>query len=69
MKASKSNNKNGMLCSGYKVFPDGSKCKGCIDCDFLKSTKSIKQVFNQNHSTIKVGRKTSLEKITKLLVR
>lgn len=21
------------LCSGYKVFPDGRKCKGCEDCE------------------------------------
>jgi hypothetical protein len=20
------------LCSGYRVFPDGSKCPGCADC-------------------------------------
>ena len=20
------------LCSGYRVFPDGRKCKGCSDC-------------------------------------
>jgi hypothetical protein len=20
-------------CSGYKVFPDGSECKGCPDCE------------------------------------
>lgn len=20
------------LCSGYRVFPDGSKCTGCSDC-------------------------------------
>lgn len=21
-----------LLCSGFRVFPDGSKCKGCDDC-------------------------------------
>ena len=21
------------LCSGYKVFPDGKRCSGCIDCN------------------------------------
>ncbi len=21
------------LCSGYRVFPDGRKCKGCEDCE------------------------------------
>ena len=20
------------LCSGYRVFPDGTKCEGCADC-------------------------------------
>ena len=20
------------LCSGYKIFPDGTKCEGCDDC-------------------------------------
>jgi hypothetical protein len=23
---------NERLCSGYRVFPDGSKCAGCRDC-------------------------------------
>lgn len=23
------------LCSGYGVFPDGRKCKGCKDCKTL----------------------------------
>ena len=23
------------LCSGYRVFPDGNKCKGCSDCSGL----------------------------------
>lgn len=22
-----------MLCSGYRVFPDGTKCAGCADCN------------------------------------
>lgn len=48
----KSNNKGGSLCSGYKVFPDGSKCKGCIDCNFLKSKKTISQVFNSSHARL-----------------
>lgn len=24
---------NMLLCSGYKVFPDGARCGGCEDCD------------------------------------
>ena len=24
------------LCSGYRVFPDGSKCDGCKDCQKTK---------------------------------
>jgi hypothetical protein len=31
-----SNNKGGRLCSGYGVFTDGTKCKGCKDCKFGK---------------------------------
>ena len=27
-----SSGKEEKLCSGYKVFPDGSKCEGCRDC-------------------------------------
>lgn len=49
-----SNNKGGWLCSGYKVFQDGSKCLGCVDCDFGKLTKSIQQVFNDNHTILKI---------------
>jgi Zn-finger protein len=55
-----SNNKGGSLCSGYKVFPDGRKCKGCIDCNFLKSKKSVNQVFRENHTTARVGRNFNL---------
>jgi hypothetical protein len=22
-----------LLCSGYRVFPDGAKCPGCADCN------------------------------------
>lgn len=36
-----SNNKGGGICSGWRVFPDGSKCKGCIDCDFGKKSRTI----------------------------
>lgn len=23
----------GFRCSGYRVYPDGTKCAGCSDCD------------------------------------
>jgi hypothetical protein len=48
----KSNNPDGSLCSGYKIFPDDSKCLGCIDCDFGKGTDDVKAVFNRNHTTM-----------------
>lgn len=28
-----SDGSNKRLCSGYRVFPDGSKCLGCEDCE------------------------------------
>ena len=44
-----SNNKGGGICSGWRVFPDGTKCKGCIDCDFgKKSNKSKSKTKNKN---------------------
>lgn len=60
----KSNNKDGSLCSGYGVFPDGSGCKGCIDCDFKpnKSMAEIKKTFDRNHLTVTVGKNFDLEK-------
>lgn len=27
-----SDGKSVRLCSGFKVFPNGEKCPGCIDC-------------------------------------
>ena len=56
----KSNNEDGSLCSGYGVFPDGSKCKGCIDCGGKKvGMKGIIDVFHRNHfiGTIKQAQK------------
>ncbi|MCK9281418.1 MAG: hypothetical protein M0P71_12405 [Melioribacteraceae bacterium] len=40
-------NKEYKLCSGYRVFPDGTKCKGCIDCNrtWLLITKKIFEIF------------------------
>jgi hypothetical protein len=49
-----SNNPDGSLCSGYKVFPDDSECLGCIDCDFGRGTDDIQAVFRRNHTTMKV---------------
>lgn len=31
------NDSTDLLCSGYGVFPDGSKCNGCKDCIKNKS--------------------------------
>jgi hypothetical protein len=52
-----SNNANGSLCSGYKIFPNGSRCAGCIDCDFGKSKKSIQRVFDESHALLRVSTK------------
>lgn len=30
--AAQSDGSSEVLCSGYRVFPDGTKCKGCRDC-------------------------------------
>lgn len=30
---------NGSRCSGYGVYPDGRKCKGCSDCKGKKITR------------------------------
>ena len=30
--ADMSDKKDRKLCSGYRVFPDGTKCDGCQDC-------------------------------------
>jgi hypothetical protein len=27
------------LCSGYRVFPDGTECKGCNDCTKARGEK------------------------------
>jgi hypothetical protein len=53
----KSRNKEGWLCSGYRVFPDGSKCKGCIDCNFGKDKTSVKKVFERSHAIINITKK------------
>lgn len=31
--AAKSDGSTEVLCSGYRVFPDGRKCEGCRDCN------------------------------------
>ena len=58
IKNKKSNNKGGWLCSGYGVFPDGSKCKGCMDCGFGKQVMTMKEIEKSISSrviTIKKG--------------
>lgn len=30
--AAASDGSEGLLCSGYRVFPDGKRCEGCNDC-------------------------------------
>lgn len=52
----------GWRCSGYGVFPDGKKCKGCSDCEgkFLKrgiTNKEIYEVFNKTHTLLKMSKK------------
>lgn len=61
-------NKECSLCSGYGVFPDGSKCKGCSDCEgrFLKkgaTPKQLREIFDQNHAVIHVSKNTTGEEI------
>ena len=29
----KSDGKTQLLCSGYRIFPDGKQCDGCPDCE------------------------------------
>jgi hypothetical protein len=49
---------NGSRCSGYGVYPDGKKCKGCSDCEGKPvSRKQLLERFNQNHAILKVKRK------------
>lgn len=48
----------GSRCSGYGVYPDGRKCRGCSDCKGKKiSTAKAVKVFNKSHSTITVKKK------------
>ncbi|MDD3686739.1 MAG: hypothetical protein PHE56_08225 [Bacteroidales bacterium] len=47
MTKNKNTGKNkGAQCSGYKVFPDGSKCKGCPDCVGAKKVKHTFTTFS-----------------------
>lgn len=53
---------NGSRCSGYGVYPDGAKCKGCSDCKgrFLKKAASAKQlrtIFNSSHAIVTITNK------------
>lgn len=29
------------MCSGWEVFPDGQKCKGCPDCGHEKNNNDL----------------------------
>lgn len=54
---------NGSRCSGYGVYPNGRKCKGCSDCEGKKvSTKLAVKRFNDNHSVVIVGKNFDLKK-------
>ncbi len=37
-----SDGKDKRLCSGYGVFPDGNKCKGCSDCNEVIRRKGLR---------------------------
>lgn len=57
MKTKKYTTDNGSRCSGYGVYPDGKKCKGCSDCNgkFLKrdiTNAEIHKQFNKTHTLI-----------------
>jgi hypothetical protein len=62
MKKNYSNNPGNSLCSGFKVFPDGKRCKGCIDCNFGKDKRSIRKVFNDTHTMVTIGKKKKAKK-------
>jgi len=55
---------NGSLCSGYGVYPDGRKCKGCSDCEgnAPKTMRGLLKVFNRNHAVIVITKKTNILK-------
>jgi hypothetical protein len=45
------------LCSGWGVFPDGTKCKGCDDCNGTKIPKTKKEIerhFSKTHSRLSI---------------
>lgn len=53
---------NGSRCSGYGVYPDGRKCKGCSDCQgkFIKkpiTTGQVIELFRKQHSIKKISKK------------
>lgn len=42
------------LCSGWKVFPNGKKCKGCEDCLTEKTNKmAVKKKTSRKRATPK----------------
>lgn len=54
---------NGSRCSGYGVYPDGRKCKGCSDCEGKKITiKGVREAFSRNHLMLTLKSKKSKTK-------
>ena len=42
---------NGKRCSGFGVYPDGRKCKGCSDCNGHQPTrKEIDKIIDRSHT-------------------
>ena len=58
MKNKNTGKHTGSRCSGYGVFPDGTKCKGCSDCNGKKLTaKGLERQVKKNTSLIKIKKK------------
>lgn len=63
IKTKKHTTDNGSRCSGYGVYPDGRKCKGCSDCNGKRvSRKQIVEAFNRNHLMLTLNKKKSKSK-------
>lgn len=43
------------MCSGWKVFPGGKKCKGCPDCTTQNKMATKKKATAKKKTTAKVG--------------
>jgi len=58
------------LCSGYGVYPDGTKCTGCMDCKGKPvSQKQALQAFERNHLILTVDANTNIMKEIKTHVK